>query len=147
MKKFSFRLETLLQHRAHREEQEREKFTRMRNEVLAGIAHRDALTASQAQTMKELGEAQCAHCDPQEVQWYERFLEYLKEEIKRSITRLAELEKKLEAQKQVMIAASRDKKIIENLKKKKILEFKFAMEREEQKMVDETVVTRYATKS
>jgi flagellar FliJ protein len=144
MKKFVFRLETLLRHRSNLEERERGKFTRLRNERLAEIAHRDALSESQAQTRRELAAIQCSNCDPQEIQWCSRFLTYLSEEMKRSTGRLVELEKRLETQKQIMVASMRDRKIIENLKKKQAQEFLVAEQREEQKTIDEIVVMRFA---
>ena len=48
MKKFSFRLETLLQHRHHLEEKERTKFSGIRNELLAEVDHIQALRTKQA---------------------------------------------------------------------------------------------------
>ena len=45
-----------------------------------------------------------------------------------------------------MIEAMRDKKMIENLRSKREKEFLTALERTEQKSVDEIVVTRYAHK-
>jgi flagellar export protein FliJ len=66
--------------------------------------------------------------------------------MKRSDERIVELEKHLEAQKQKMIKASRDKQMIENLKKKRKKEYIIAIEQEEQKTIDEIVVTRFALK-
>jgi flagellar protein FliJ len=146
MKKFVFRLETLLRHRINLEEKERNAFTRIRAELLMEINHKDSLQAQQWQTRSELALLETGSCDTQEMGWFYRFLDRLEVEIKRSNERIVVLEKHLEAQKQKMILASRDKQIIENLKKKKKKEYVVAIEQEEQKTVDEIVVTRFALK-
>jgi len=146
MKKFSFRLETLLQHRHHLEEKERTKFSAIRNELLAEVDHIQALRTTQAQALAELAQTKSGDCDAQEITWHYRFLDRIALELERSARRIAELEGKLEIQKQVMIEAMRDKKMIENLRSKREKEFLTALERAEQKSVDEIVVTRYAHK-
>jgi flagellar protein FliJ len=146
MKKFVFRLETLLQHRHNIEERERTKFTLIRSELQTEQGRKQALIAGQDRTREELAGIRATDCNSQEIQWCYRYLEYLVLEIKRSDERMAEIQKRLEAQKQVMIAATRDKKIIEKLKARKCREFQVALERDEQKTIDEIVVTRYAVR-
>jgi flagellar FliJ protein len=146
MKKFSFRLETLLQHRHHLEEKERTKFSAIRNELLVEVDHIQALRTMQAQALAELAQTKSGDCDAQEITWHYRFLDRIALELERSARRIAELEGKLEIQKQVMIEAMRNKKMIENLRSKREKEFLTALERTEQKSVDEIVVTRYAHK-
>jgi flagellar protein FliJ len=146
MKKFQFRLETLLQHRRNLEEQERAKFSCIRNDFHAEIARKEALSARRTQTLSELVALECAGCDAQEIMWAYSFLGHLDREMKRASERISQLEKRLEDQKQIMIASSRDKKIIENLKAKREKEFLISVEREEQKSIDDLVITRYAFK-
>jgi flagellar FliJ protein len=146
MKKFSFRLETLLQHRQHLEEKERTKFSAIRNELLAEVNHIQALRTMQARALAELARKKSGDCDAQEIIWHYRYLDRIALELERSARRIAELEGKLEIQKQAMIEAMRNKKMIENLRSKREKEFLTALERAEQKSVDEIVVTRYAHK-
>jgi flagellar protein FliJ len=144
MKKFAFRLETLLQHRIKIEEKERDKFSLLRAELLAELSRKEKLGAQQAETLSELLLQKSCASDSQEIGWFYRFLDRLAHEIKRSYQRVVELERSVEAQKQVMIEASRKKQMIENLKKKRQREYLVAMEREDQKNIDEIVVTRFA---
>jgi len=146
MKKFQFRLETLLQHRRNIEEKERTKFSRIRAELLAEVAHKEALCAKQAETRAELAHKESGVCDSQEILWFYRYLDRLARQVEKSAERITLLEKELEAQKQIMIRTSRDKKMIENLRGKKEKEFFVGMEREEQKSIDEIVVTRFSTR-
>jgi flagellar protein FliJ len=144
MKKFAFRLETLLQHRIKIEEKERDKFSRLRAEMLAELRRKEELCAQQADTLSALMLRKSCGSDSQEIAWHYRFLDRLAHEIKLSNQRTVELENSVEAQKRVMIEASRKKQMIENLKEKRRREHFIAMEREDQKNVDEIVVTRFA---
>jgi flagellar FliJ protein len=146
MKKFVFRLETLLHHRRNIEERERIKFSRIRSELLAELKHLEMLEAKHAETRSELASEESGECDSREISWFYRFLDRLSLEMATSRGRIAQLERELEVQKQIMIEASRDKKMIENLRLKKHKEFFVSLERQEQKSVDELVVTRFALK-
>ncbi len=144
MKKFVFRLETLLQHRINIEDKERDKFSRMRAELRVEMNHKDTLCARQAETLSELLMTKSSGSDCQEIGLYYRFLDRLAYEVKKSSQKIAELEQRIEKQKQVMIEASRKKQVIENLKKKRHREYNVALEREDQINIDEIVVTRFA---
>jgi flagellar FliJ protein len=146
MKKFVFRLETLLYHRRNIEERERIKFSRIRGELLAELDHLETLQAKHAETRSELALKKSGECDSREISWFYRFLDRLSLEMAVARERIAQLERELEVQKQIMIEASRDKKMIENLRLKKEKEFLVSLERQEQKSIDEIVVTRFAFK-
>jgi len=146
MKKFVFRLETLLYHRRSIEERERIKFSRIRGELLAELDHLETLQAKHAETRSELALKKSGECDSREISWFYRFLDRLSLEMAVARERIAQLERELEVQKQIMIEASRDKKMIENLRLKKEKEFLVSLERQEQKSVDEIIVTRFAFK-
>ena len=147
MKRFQFRLETLLQHRRNIEEKERTKFSSIRAELLMAWRHREALQEKQAETLADLILKKSGECDSQEILWFYRFLDRLTVELEQSASRIAQLEKDLETQKQIMIEASRNKKMIENLRIRRMKEFASMLEREEQKTVDEIVVTRFTSGS
>jgi len=146
MKRFSFRLETLLQHRHHLEEKERTKFSAIRNELMREMNHIQGLRAEKAQALAELVQKKSGDCDLWEITWHYRFLDRIALELERSARRITELEGRLETQKQVMIEAMRDKKMLENLRSKREKEYLTLLERTEQKSVDDIVVTRYASK-
>ncbi len=147
MKKFTFRLETLLQHRIKIEEKERDKFALLRAGLLAEKDRKKKLCAQQAETLSELMLRKSCGSDSREIDWYYMFLNRLDLEIKRASERVAELENNVEAQKQVMIEASRRKQTIENLKQKRQREYFVAVDREDQKNIDEIVVTRFAQRT
>jgi flagellar FliJ protein len=146
MKKFVFRLETLLRHRRNIEERERIEFSRIRSKLLAELSHLEMLEAKHAETRSELAQKESGECDSREISWFYRFLDRLNLEMAASRARIAQLGRELEAQKKIMIEASRNKKMIENLRLKKQKEYLVSMERQEQKTIDELVVTRFALK-
>lgn len=144
MKKFVFRLETLLQHRINIEEKERNKFRKLRIELQDALNHQKALAARQVQARAELAQQKSGVCDGGEIEWSYLYLNRLDLEMKRSAERIVELERHCDAQRQIMIEASRNKQMIENLKAKKRKEHLVALDREEQKFIDEIVVNRFA---
>jgi len=146
MKRFSFRLAALLRHRHHLEEKERTRFSGIRNELLVEMERIRILRTREAEALAELTQQKSGDCDTRDIAWHYRYLDRVALELARSARRAAELESKLETQKQVMIEAMRGKKMIENLKIKKEKEFLTSLEHAEQKSVDEIVVTRYAHK-
>ncbi len=147
MRKFVFNLENLLQYRLHLEEKERNKFSLMRAELLAELKRKVELETQQRNTRSELLLKKSGIYDAQEISWFYLFLNRLEKEIQRSNDRAARLERSLETQKQIMISASRNKQMIENLKKKRQKEYGVALDREDQKSIDEIVVTRFARTS
>jgi len=147
MKKFLFRLETLLRHRNNIEERERSKFSRIRTELAAEVENLQRLRTQQAQVRADLTVLKSGSGDQGEINWHYRFQDRLCWNVEQSSKRIARLEGELETQKQVMIEASRDAKMIANLRGKKEKEFLAGLERIEQKTIDEIVVTRYSLKA
>jgi len=143
VKKFVFRLETLLQHRQSLEERERTKFSRVRGELLAEQANLQQLQTKHQETRSDLASKKTGDCDGGEIDLCYRFLNRLDREIVQSTRRLVQLQMQVEKQKQSMIEASRDRKMIENLREKREKEFQVALEQGERKAVDEIVVTRF----
>jgi len=143
VKKFIFRLETLRLHRRNLEERERTRFSMVRGELLAEQANLQKLQTKHQETRSDLASNKAGDCNAGEIDLCCRFLNRLDREIANSTRRLAQLELQVEKQKQSMIEASRDRKMIENLREKREKEFEVALERGERKAVDEMVVTRF----
>ena len=146
MKKFSFRLETLLKHRNNIEERERTRFSGIRGELAAEVDHLRTLQTRQAQTLADLVLLKTGPYDPQDISWHYLYLSRLSRQMEQSSKRIVDLEARLETQRQAMIDATRDAKMIANLKRKKAKEFLVELERNEQKMIDEMIVIRHGAK-
>ena len=111
MKKFQFRLEALLHHRRNIEEKERNRFLRIRSEIVTETDLRETLRAKQCETLAGLSQRTTGMFDSQEILWFHRYLDRLVRQIARSEERIAALEKELDAtEKSSRISAARRRK-------------------------------------
>ena len=146
MKKFRFNLETLLQYREDLEQKARDELFRLFYKYNLELRNRDALAARRQETMKELALKQSENADHQELTWFYLYLDRLSYERKQCEKRLLQLDSEVQAQKQVVIEATKKKKTLASMKAKSQKEYFAAVEKQEQKDVDELVVTRFAVK-
>jgi flagellar export protein FliJ len=144
MKKFSFNLEVLRKHRHMVEEQERIKFAAIHFQLQDEHQHLQDLRNQQWNTIALLTEKNTGKYDSQEIAWFYSYLDHLSKEMNQSSERISKLRGELDQQRQVLVGATRDMKMLDNLRNKKEKEFKVAQQRLEQKSVDEIVVTRFA---
>jgi len=141
--KFLFSLETLLRHREDIEQRERDELFRLNYQYQTELRHRDDLTAKFRETMHELSLKRSENSGDQEINWFYLYLNRLTHEIGESEKRLAQYQAEVQAQKEVVIEASKKKKVLASLKSKREKEFIVATEKQEQKEVDDLVITRY----
>ena len=146
MKKFTFNLEALLRYRKNLEEKERNQLSRIHFELQTEINRRSDLCRRLREASEELFRLRTANADDVESSWFYPYLERMRHEIRLSDRRIVQLDQALQAQKLVVIEAIKKKKVLDSLKQKKRREFELAVERYEQKTVDELVVTRFARK-
>lgn len=144
MPKFTFSLETLLRHREDIEEREREELFRITYKHQVELNLRDGLTAKFQETMNEIALKCEKNVMDQELHWAYLYLKRLSHEINECEKRLAQLRSEVQAQTEVVIEASKKRKTLASMKEKKEKEFIVAMEKQEQKEIDDLVVTRYA---
>jgi flagellar export protein FliJ len=144
--RFLFSLEVLLRHREDIEQKERDELFRRTYKYQIELHRRDELTAKFQETMKDLSVRRAENTVSQELTWFYLYLNRLTHEIGECEKRLAQLQSEVEAQKGVVIEASKKRKTLATMKAKKEKEFIVALEKQEQKEVDELVVTRYAAK-
>lgn len=143
MPKFLFSLETLLRHRDDIEQRERDELLRLTYKYQTELRHRDDLTHKFRETMKALSNHRSENADGQEINWFYLYLNRLTQEIGESEKCIARLQSEVQTQKEVVIEASKKKKVLASLKSKKEKEFTLEMERQEQKEIDDMVIARY----
>lgn len=146
MPKFRFNLETLLRHREDIEQRERDELFRLNYKHQTELRHRDDLSLKFRETMNELAERRMQLTDHLELNWFYLYMNRLTHEIEESEKRLAQLNAEVQKQKEIVIEASKKKKVLSSLKDKKQREFVTEMEKQEQKDIDELVVTRFAVR-
>ncbi len=146
MAKFLFSLETLLRHREDMEQRERDELFRLTYRYQNELRNRENLTVKFQETMKELALKRAENEATGELSFFYLYLKRLTHEIGESEKRLLQLQSEVRAQRDVVIEATKKKKTLAAMKAKKEKEFTLEMEKQEQKEVDELVVTRYATR-
>jgi flagellar export protein FliJ len=144
--RFLFNLETLLRHRESIEQKERDELFRLNYKYQTELRHHDDLVIKFRETMKELSVKQAENSYHKEFNWYYLYLHRLTHEIGESEKCLAQMQKEVQAQKEVVIEAAKKKKVLASLKEKREKEFAIKLDKQEQKEVDELVVTRYASR-
>ncbi len=144
MPKFKFSLETLLRHREDTEQRERDELFRINYKHQVEVNHRSGLTLKFQETMNEIAQRCEANTLDQELNWAYLYLNRLTHEINESEKRLTQLRSEVEAQKAVVIEAAKNRKALATMKAKQEKEFMVALEKQEQKDIDDLVVTRYA---
>ena len=146
MPKFTFSLETLLRHREEIEQKEHDDLLRLTYRYQTELRHRDDLSIKFRETMEELSLRRSENRDHQELYLYCLYLNRLTLEIGQSEQRLARLQSEVQAQKEIVIEAAKKRKALALLKSKREKEFAAAVEKQEQKEVDDLVLTRYGTR-
>jgi flagellar protein FliJ len=144
--KFHFNLETLLQHRERLEQRERDELFRRNYRYQMELKNRDSLNARMKTTMTDLNQKQAESPASEELSWFYLYINRLKKEIRESEEKLKLLNTEVQKQKGIVIEASKKKKALALLRAKKEKEFIYALEKQEQKEMDELVATRYAKK-
>lgn len=144
MRRFVFNLETLLRHRRHLEEREREKLAWIHYRLETERQRLAELQARHADTRREMAQEKLPHYDTEEVGRYRSFLDRLEREIEQASARIRTLHAELEKQTELWVERSKDKKVLEKLRGKREREHLAAADKLEQKAVDEIVVTRFA---
>ncbi len=140
--KFSFNLENLLRHRRNIEEREKTALSRIQFNLLTEQRKREQIARKNLEALVELESLRRASAGQEELSFYYPYLERLRHEAELSDQSIVRLEKELHEQKSAVLTASRNKKVIEILKSRKKSEFLAEVDRQEQKAVDEMVVSR-----
>lgn len=143
MARFVFSLETVLRHREDLEQKERDELMRRNYRLNSELHHRDDLGAKLQQMMNQLSMKQAGQVDSQELRLFQLYSDRLTHEIGESEKRLVELETQVRMQKDAVIEAAKKKSVIASLKDKKKTEFVTELEKQEQKDIDDLVVTRF----
>jgi flagellar FliJ protein len=142
--KFIFSLETLLRYREDIEQRERDELMRLTYRYQMELNHRNGLNSRFQETMNEITLKFKENTINQELNWSYLYLNRLTHEINECERRLEKMRTEIQAQKEAVIEASKKKKILASMRTKKEKDFIAATEKQEQKDIDDLVVTRYA---
>lgn len=144
--KFVFTLETLLRHRINLEQKARDALLRLTYEYQVEQDHREGLSGKFKENMELLSLKRSQNSDHQELNWFYLYLNRLTHEIGECEKRLLQLKKEIQTQKEVVVEASKKRKTLTAMKAKKEKAYLKELEKQEQKEIDDLVLTRYAAK-
>jgi flagellar FliJ protein len=147
MKKFSFSLETLLRHRRNTEEKERTALARLHCDVQSEQRRDAEIEQKRMQTLREMAEIGGPASAQQDMALFYPYLDRLRYESEHTRRNIGRLERELQAQRAVVMRASKDKKVIETLKTRKQREYTEELEKDQQKAQDELAVSRFVRRS
>jgi len=147
MKRFAFRLETLLKYRRNLEEKEQAELFQMLARLRREQNHLEDLQHKHQEVLVELTQQRTAGADCSDTRWFYLFLERLRFEMRRSADRIVRLEQEVQDQKIVLVEASKKKKILDSLKTRQRKSHVAAEEKQEQKSIDDLVVVRFPLKN
>ncbi|MEG6585881.1 flagellar export protein FliJ [Dendrosporobacter sp. 1207_IL3150] len=143
MKKFKFRLDTLLKVRSMHKEQAQTNFAAAENKLLAAKALLDNIEKRLAESMKTFRDAQSQIICIEVIKSYNCYFSKTKDEIALQVERVkvAELEK-LQALRS-LDEALKNLKVIEELHSKRLGQFNAELLREEQQYLDDLGMQLY----
>ncbi len=143
MKRFAFRLETVLRHRKNLEEKERIELFRLVSLLNQKLDQMKRLQDKTDETILELTGKELDDFEHTEISWFDTYLEHLRRETGKCRKQISQLEDQIQEQKVALIEASKRKKILDTLKTRREKEYSGRVEKEEQKAADEIVVIRF----
>ena len=147
-KRFQYNLESALNFRELRETQEQDKFNKAEQKYMEELGKEERMKnqerAENAGLVSEISEGKTI--DFQQVMMRKAHLEQLKGEIIEQVEVREAAEKEKEDQRDVLIQAMKDKKILEEDKEKKREMWKNIMKKEEMKFLDEIASIAFSKK-
>jgi flagellar protein FliJ len=147
MKRFAFRLETVLRHRKNLEEKERNELFRLVSLLNQKCDQLKKLQDKNDDTLMELTNRKLEDFEHTEISWFYTYLEHLRREMEQCRKKITELEEQIQNQQMALVEASKRKKILDTLKTRQEKEYLTRVEKEEQKAVDDIVVIRFPQKA
>jgi len=142
-KQFKFRLETVLELRKKKEEQEQEKYLKLVDEVARMDRQIEEVRSEQHRIYRECAEKMADGVELNEWRREMGYANYLNEVAGRLVVHRGELEKARLCQRDVLIEATKKKKVLESLKGKAFQDFIFETNLQEQRELDDWASTHF----
>lgn len=139
MKKFKFSLETVLNYKEQNENNLRAEHAAALQQVAKQEKKIEEIRQKQKQTADELNEKRSSGFNVLQIQTFEKYLNYLKGELKKELQVLDILKKKEEERRAALIAARTETKSISKLKEKRLTEYKKAEAKQEELDIEEFI--------
>lgn len=138
MKSGNFRYEPLLKYKVFIEEEKMNELAKVAERLEMEEKRLFSLEEIRRHASEELSERQTRHIVPHEIFMYQTYLQHINIEIELQNKRVLEARSLYEENRESLIAATQDKKIIEKVKEKDMLKMIEAEKKAEKKVLDET---------
>ena len=147
MKRFSFRLSSILDYRRYLEKRAQRDLINTRNEQTRRKKVAKELGDKREDIAKECSDETFKGIDAPSYHLYTSFLRSLSQDLEKAHMSLKQGEEKIRAHEAVLKRKSIEKKSLEILKELQFKEYKLTRERAEQKAIDELVIMRRGHKA
>lgn len=144
MKKFNFPFQFLLKYRERKEKRLKRELAEMvkrweeERKLLGELKGEEMECQMELKKKRECGKVEIPY-----VLLYQSYLEELNRKVGKEKMKLKELYIRMENKKRKLTLASKEKKVVEKLKRKRWLEFVNYVEKTEQDMIDESGIARF----
>ncbi len=139
MKKFAFALDKVLSYKRQYEDSIRSEHAAALQRVAQQERRLQELDEAETQARSELDEKKKRGCQILDIQNYEKYLGYLREETARETRTLNVLKAQEEEKRRELIAAKTETKSLDKLKEKKIEEYNHMAAKEQEQLIEEFV--------
>jgi len=145
-KRFIFRLETVLQVKLRKEDEEKKKLAdliawqREEERILAEMVYREQNTRASLKEKQATGQ----WIEVDELKRIANFLKKIAKDIEMQKEKLQEIERRIEEQRLALLQAVQERKTLEMLKEQQHEEWRAEVEAEEAKFLDELATLKYA---
>ena len=145
MKKFNFRLDQVLRWRETQRDNEETRLQALLSELRRLEATGDDLTRRIAIAEQSVRPTPDAPLGPmEEVQTLDSYRSYIRREFKRLVGLRSQLEARINAQRRTLSEAERKVEVLDILREERLDEWKKELDKEQEDMVAELVVARWA---
>jgi flagellar FliJ protein len=144
MKKFTFNLQSVLDHRLLLEEREQEKLLKIQQEIALTEADRQRLRNEIHELRLQMAQPEPGEVQIEKVLQVTRYIGKLEDDVARFARKLAQLEQQQRSQSEVFLEARRKREVLENLKDKNLNEYRREESAMEQKLLDELSAVKFA---
>lgn len=139
LKKFKFSLETVLNYKEQNENNLRAEHANILQQVIQQEKKIEEIKEKEKRTRKELNEKRTSDFNVLQIQTFEKYLNFIKGELKKELQVYDILKKKEEEKRADLVAARTETKSIDKLKEKRLLEYKKMESKQEELNIEEFI--------
>lgn len=144
MKRFTFNLQSVLDHRLLLEEREQEKLSKIQQEIALAEAGRQRLRNEIHELRLQMAQPEPGEVHVEKVLQVTRYVGKLEEDVAALARKIAQLEQQKRSQSEVLLEARRNREVLENLKNKNLAQYEREASAMEQKLLDELAAVKFA---